>query len=171
MKKAILTLILTAILIPAFSQDADAMTELLSKKSATLIDLSYLVASELGMEVTPFEAYTYCDRFGSFGFTEPAGTPLTAKAVSNFLMMNYGLSGGILWSTFKSPRYAWKELKNAGFWKKGMDPDTVLSGRDIVVAMSKFFSMYPKARMINPPSSEASDRYRKALLSAKENDE
>lgn len=171
MKKAILSAILALALFPAFSQDADAITEILAKKDATLIDLSYLIASELGMEVTPFEAYTYCDRFGSFGFKEPAGTPLTAKAVSQFFMMNYGLSGGIMWSTFKSPRYAWKELKNAGFWRKGMDPGTVLSGRDIVVAMSKFLSMYPTARLRNPPSSEASDRYRDALLSAKENEE
>jgi len=52
--------------------------------------------------------------------------------------------------------------------EKGLDPDTVLSGRDVVVAASRFFSMYPEAKLRNPPSTEASQNLKAALLSYEE---
>jgi hypothetical protein len=73
-----------------------------------------------------------------------------------------------MWSASHSPRYAWKDLKANGFWKKNLDPDTVLSGRDLVVAVSKFFTQYPDAKLRNPPSIEASDELRAALLGTRE---
>jgi hypothetical protein len=121
------------------------------------------------MECSPFEAYSYCDRFGNFKFEKSPNTPVTVKDISFFLMSNFGIKGGMMWSAFHSPRYAWKELRANGFWKTGTDPDSTLSGRDLVKAISKFVQVYPDAMLKNPPAKEASDKYLKALLADEEN--
>lgn len=169
MKKTLLGIALSLLLAPAFAQDAGQLTDILGRKTATLMDFSYLVVSELGMNCSPFEAYAYCDRFGSFPITALAKEPVTVKDVSFFLMSNYGQKGGIMWKATRSPRYAWKELKASGFWKTGTDPDSTLSGRDLVRCVSKFFSTWPDAKLADPQSREASEKYREALLANKEN--
>jgi len=169
MKKLLLCGLLALLIAPAFAQDAAVVTEILAKPTANCMDFSYLIASELGMEVSPFEAFSYCDRFGNFSFTEGPNAPVTVKDVSFFLMSNFGLKGGMMWSTFKNSRYAWKEFKTTGFWTSGTDPDTKLSGRDLVRAISKFVLLYPEATLKNPPAKEASDKYLKALLADEEN--
>jgi len=168
MKKMILACLTAFLLVPAFSQDAEQLSRILGKKSATYIDFAYLAASQTGMECTPFEAWTYCDRFGTFDFDSPANLPATPKGISHFLMLNYGLEGGILWSTFRNARYAWKELKTSGFWETGTDPDAHLSGRDLVRAMNRFFSLHPDAMLRNPPTDEAEAGRVNALLAVPE---
>jgi len=168
MRKTALCFIAALLLVPVYSQDAGLLTAILEKKAANYADFSYMLVSEIGMECSPFEAYTYCDRFDSFNFTTAVNTPITVKSVSFFLMNNYGLTGGIMWSVFKSPRYAYKQLKNDGFWKPGTDPDSILSGRDLVRAVSRFFNAYPASRLRNPSTQEASAERRKALIAEKE---
>lgn len=169
MKKMILCILVALLVVPAFAQQAEVLTGILSKKTTTYMDFSYLIASEIGMECSPFEAYTWCDRFGTFPGNKTANTPMSARTISHFFMTNYGIkANGIMWSLAHSPRYAWKELKNKGFWEAGTDPDTVLTGRDLVRSVRKFFTEYPDAQLRNPPTPEASDKYRKALLAGKE---
>jgi hypothetical protein len=168
MKKVIWICIISLLLLPAFSQDASILTHILGKKTSNYVDFSYLIASELGMEVSPFEAYTYCDRFGSYAYKDNADKAITVKTVSYFLVRNYGLKGGIMWSAFRNPRYAFKELKSSGFWPSGTDPDNKLSGRDLVLAISRFYSTYPEAKLENPPAIAETPEQRNALLVEKE---
>ena len=158
------------LLAPIFAQDAGMLTDILGRKTATLMDFSYLVVSELGMSCSPFEGLPpiaiASDRSRSRRLRIK---PVTAKDVSFFLMYNYGQKGGIMWKATRSPRYAWKEMKASGFWKTGTDPDSTLSGRDLVRYVSKFFSTKPDAKLANPPTGEASEKYRDALLANKEN--
>jgi len=169
MKKLLLCGILGLLIAPVFAQDAAVITDILAKPIASRMDFSYLITSELGMECSPFEAYSYCDRFGNFNLKDGPSTPVTVKDISYFLMSNYNMKGGLMWSTVHDARYAWKELKATSFWKSGTDPDTKLSGRDLVRAMSKFVLIYPDATLNNPPAKEASDKYMKALLVDEEN--
>lgn len=169
MKKTVLACVIALIVLaPVFSQDADQVSRILAKESATCIDFAYLAASQTGMECTPFEAWTFCDRFGTFAFDERANRPASAKGISHFLMLNYGIDGGILWSTFRNARYAWKELKATGFWEAGTDPDENLSGRELVRTMNRFFTLYPDARLRNPPTGEAEAGRKNALLAIPE---
>ncbi len=168
MKKLIIFSLLSFLLLPVFSQDATVLTAILQKEKANYIDFSYMIASELGRDGTPFEAYTYCDRYGNYKFTDVADKPISVKTVSYFLMSNYNIKGGIMWSAFKNPRYAYKELKKTGFWPQGTDPDMTLSGRDLLRAISRFFAAYPNSKLNNPPTQEATAVQRKALLADKE---
>lgn len=169
MKKLLILCVAALLAFPAFAQEARYVTEIIARDQATHMDFSYLVASELGMDSSPFEAYAWCDRYGSYSMETTPDAPITVRTVSHFLMRNYGVKGGLIWSAFKTPRYAWKELKANGFWKSGSDPDTVLSGRDLIKAMNKFFDMYPDAKLRNPPSEEAPEQYKKALDNVQEN--
>lgn len=169
MKKILLICAAVLLSFPAIAQDAQYITEIIARDQATYMDFSYLVASELGMEGEPFEAYSWCDRFGSFDLKKAPNTPITIKTASHFLMNNYGIKGGLIWSAFHTPRYAWKELKAKDFWKSGSDPDTVLSGRDLIKVINKFFDKYPDARLRNPPMEEATDQHKAALVNVQEN--
>lgn len=169
MNKYLLTIALALCTIYVVSaQDAAAISQLLNKETATYMDFSYLVASELGMEVSKFEAYAFCDRYGVFPFSHSADTPIKVKTISHFLMKNYGLSGGLMWRATGNARYAWKELRANRFWSSQMDPEMYLSGRDLVRAFSKFISQFPNAKLIDPPGDEAPARFRNALLAGKE---
>jgi len=170
MKKKILGCLMLALLAPLAAQDAATISSILAKKSVSYLDFSYLLASELGLTATPFEAWAYCDRYGAFPFDAKAGDPITVKEISFFLVKNYGLGGGIMWSASQSPRYAWKELRNNGFWARNIDPGMVLSGRDLVQAVSKFFNTYPEARLHTPPTPEAPYEYRNILLADSQED-
>lgn len=152
----------------AFSQNAQAVTEILEKGTANYMDFSYLVASELGMDVSPFEAYTYCDRFGIFPYGHRVTDPVSVKTMSHFFMTAYAMKGGILWTATHNARYAWKELRANGFWSQGTDPSMHLSGRDMVRAVSRFFARWPESRLIDPPAVEAPARFRSNLLADKE---
>lgn len=169
MKKLLIICAALLLAVPAFSQEARYLTEIIAKDQATRADFSYLVASELGMDCTPFEAYSWCDRFGSFELGTAPNEPITIRTVSHFFMNNYGIKGGLIWSAFHTPRYAWKELKATGFWKPNADPDTVLSGRELIKAVGDFFAKYPDAKIRNPPMQEASEQHRKALAGVQEN--
>ncbi len=168
MKKTALSLALALVFVPVFSQDVGVLSDILKKTTVSFIDFSWLVASQTGMECTPFEAWTRCDRFGTFPFKSPAGQPITVKDVSHFFMLNYGLKGGILWTNFRNGRYAWKELESTGFWDPKTDPDDTLSGRDLVRAVSRFFTLHPDAQLGNPPATEAALGRKNALLALPE---
>lgn len=167
-KRALLGGLLLALAIPFFSQEAAQITRILAKDTADYMDFSYLISSQLGMECSPFEAYVWCDRFGTFAFNRNAGTPLTAKVLSHFLMNNYGLKGGIMWSLSRSRHYAFRELKARGLWTAGVDPDSIISGRDLIRAVNHFFTLNPDAQLREPPAGEAPARFRNALLADKE---
>jgi len=167
-KLALICAVLAIATLPLAAQDAEILSGILEKQTASVTDFAYLVASQLGMECTPFEAYTYCDRFGTFPFKADAEQPVTVLLVSHFLMANYGLKGGIMWGATGSARYAWKELKAQGFWKAGIDPSMVLTGRDLLRAMNRFVSKWPDAALLDPLGEEAPKLYREAILSAQE---
>ncbi len=170
MKKSIFLLFLFFLSgFTVFSQDAAAITELLQKPVADLKDFSYMVASSAGRSGTPFEAYTFCDRYNVFPMTAAADTPITVKMISQFYMKAYQLNGGILWSIFKSPRYAFRELKHKGLWSGYLDPDTRLSGRELLRIAGKFANLFPEAVLSDPLSpKESAENYNALLASAKE---
>lgn len=168
MKKFVVILLIIYLAIPVFAQDAEQISSILDKDHVSYMDFSYLVASELGMNVTPFEAWVYCDRFECFPFTAKPDDQIPVKIISYFLMKNYALSGGIMWSLTKSPRYAWKELRRNSFWNVNTDPSSVLSGRDLIQAISKFVSLWPTATLKNPQQKEVKLEFINALLADKE---
>jgi len=170
MKKSIILCALCLLGWAASAQSAAAISDLLAKKTATLTDFSYLIASQSGLEYTPFEAYDFCDRFDSFGLESGPETPITYQTASYFFMINYGMRGGIMWSMARSPRYAWKELKSANFWKGVNNPDATMSGQTLIRSINRFFTRWPDVTLRKPPLIEASNRYRQALLGEEKND-
>jgi hypothetical protein len=168
MKRLLLALLGALMLLPVAAQSASELSAILGKKEANEVDFSYLIASSSGLECTPFEAYAWCDRFNTFPLTDTMNTPATPKRISHFLMANYQLKGGIMWSLTGDARYAYKELKYRGFWKQGTDPDTALSGRDLVRAVRQFFTDYPDVLPRRPDAPKPNPRYLEALLADKE---
>lgn len=154
MKRYALIILCMLFLFPVFSQSAEVVSDILNKEQASYGDFSYLVAAEAGMEKDSSEAFVWCRQFESFSESTLQEDPVTIKTVSFFLMNNYELPGGLMWSATRSPRYAWKELKANGFWKPGTDPDHILNGRELVEALNRFSEMFPEARIRDPDTED-----------------
>ncbi len=170
MKKSFTALVIASLvaILPVAAQSASEISLILEKKATNTLDFSYLVASSAGFQGNPFQAYAWCDRFNTFPLDGTMNDPATPKAISHFLMANYQLQGGIMWTLTGSPRYAYKELKSRGFWPRGTDPDTALSGRDLIKTVRQFLSDYPDALPRRPDSPEPDPSWLKALLADKE---
>jgi len=154
MKRLLLAVIAAFIAIPAITQEAEEITRILKKTTATCADFSYLVASGAGFTGTPEETYSRCARFDTFPSDRDPNAPATAKIISHFFMKAHGLKGGFMWSLTGNARYAYKELKYSGFWKQGTDPDTVISGRDLVRTVRDFYARYSEARHIDKEATK-----------------
>ncbi len=163
--KKVLALVLVALAVfSAGAQSAQAVSDILAKDAATYQDFSYLIASETGTDRTPADAFAWCGRFGTFPAGVSADTPITVRSVSHFFMSHYGLDGGLMWRLTKSPRYAWRELKQEGFWPAGTDPDETLSGSELVRAIGRFFETWPEAKIGEPAPSGSADGRQAAHL-------
>jgi len=170
MKKIIVLTVLLSLATPLLvAQEAAVISDILKNQIADLKDFSYMIASSEGRLGTPFEAYTFCDRFGTFPFRSAADLPLRAKTVSYFLMKNYEIGGGIFWTIFKSPRYAFRELKYRGLWTNIRNPNYILSGRDLIRVLSRFHVLFPDAVLRDLPSiKETADNFNALIGSEKE---
>lgn len=166
-KNIALFALLMTVGISAAAQSAENITLILEKEETTIMDFAYLVASEAGVVSSPFEAWSYCDFLGAFPEKSTAGDPVTPQIVSMFIMTAYGLDGGIMWSYTGKSRYAWKEMKSLGFWPAGTDPDSRISGRDLIRLMTSFYETWPEAQMYTPKIREADPVFRTYLLEGK----
>ena len=67
----------------------------------------------------------------------------TAKlgGVALLLMQSFGLKGGIFYNIAKSPHYAYRELVYKRVIRGDTDPDTPVSGRDLLLMVSRLLSV------------------------------
>lgn len=142
MKKILVSMIALCAITIAYAQDASILDTILNKDKADYMDFAFFVASEAGIEGTMFELYVWCDQFQAFPFKKSPDSFITPKQFSYFMMKLYSLPGGVMWSTLKNQRYAWKELKATNFWDKKTNPNKSMSGRELTRAISKFYTQY-----------------------------
>jgi len=60
------------------------------------------------------------------------------------LMRSFNLKGGIFYSLTKSPHHAYRELVYKGLIRGDADPDMPVSGRDLLLIVSKLLSIKEK---------------------------
>jgi len=169
MKKLFMVSLFACLFFHIYAQDAEILTDILHKDAVNFMDFSYLIGSQSGMDIKPFEAWAYCDRFDTFPLQTTSNTPITVEQISFFLMTSYEIKGGLMWSLLKNERYAWKELKASGLWDYETDPQGTITGLKMIQVLTRFFNLYPDAILRSPGSEKPSAMHKNALLAGMEN--
>lgn len=144
-KTLLLTLILTAFLIPLFSQSNEELDRFLNQDKAdfaSAIWLIYLSAGEIDYESTPQDAMDYLlasdkgDRFSGLD----GETAIEYSDFAYLIMDTHKLPGGLLYKIFPSPRYAAREMSYRKWMPGDPKPGTELSPWDVTTSISQILS-------------------------------
>lgn len=145
MKKVIA--VSAALLLAAASlcaQSAERISSIITSREITYGQAAYLTASyryesEGKAEAEPLSeeaAFTEMVTGGYISQKHQAGDTIPLNELSLLYMRVTNLSGGLFYSLFHTPRYAYRELKAQGLIPEKSDPSQKVAGRDSIALLS-----------------------------------
>ena len=139
MKKV--AVITTALLLFAgalHAQSAGKISTLLKTEAVTYGQAAYFAAVyQSGDESLDEErAFSQQVEQGLLPAKSRADAPISLKELSRLYMQATGMKGGLFYSLFHSPRYAFRELKAQGIIPEKADPSQKVSGRDSLALLN-----------------------------------
>lgn len=142
MKKFILILLATlSFSICGFSQNAQKVSEILESNEISKAQASYFVcvyqnfASETVEENQAFEILTQKNLFKS---QENPQEKISLSKSCYLIAKTSQMKGGIFYSIFKSPRYAFREFKALKIVPQNADPNQKVSGSELIALLNGF---------------------------------
>jgi outer membrane protein OmpA-like peptidoglycan-associated protein len=100
-----------------------------------------LEASDTMVTSDPDEAFRYAAERNWLPKKASANDAARMDGVSLLLMRSFGIKGGILYSLFKSPHYAFRELTYKNVIQGGIDPAMNVSGERLLFITSRALSL------------------------------
>lgn len=125
---------------PGFSQSNEIMDSFLAEEQASFGKAAYfvLMAAEMIPEDATVEAATEELRRRAWKLgPRAADSPIELGEFSLLLMRALGIRGGIMYSVFKRPRYAAREMDYRGFVVGKSHPGRSLSGEEALRMLSR----------------------------------
>ncbi|GEM_PF-250753 len=130
--------------LPVFSQSNELIDSLLGEKYADFGKSAYLVLAaaglvdrELGVAESGRQAIRYLGKVNWGKRLKVKEKTITLGEFSYIVMKAFGMSGGIMYSLFPSPRYASRELYYLGFIDGSRDPYRRISGEEAVTILQR----------------------------------
>jgi hypothetical protein len=145
-RKTVLFLILGLFSAPLFAQTAAKLEALLNEPALTWSAAAAFVleASEAAGSLGQQEAFSFAvERKWLPKNAAPADTA-RLNGVALLLLRSFNLKGGIFYSISKSPHHAYRELVYKGLIRGDTDPDMPVSGRDLLLMVSRLLSVKEK---------------------------
>jgi len=126
--------IFVSVFVPA--QTAQRIEQLLEKETINYKEAAWIILEATGkfslvnkdVISSPEKAYQYAADNGWLPGNITADTTATFEGVSLLIMHSFGIKGGILYSIFKSPHYAYRELVYRGIIQGKVSPKMAVSG-------------------------------------------
>jgi outer membrane protein OmpA-like peptidoglycan-associated protein len=125
-------------LVSAFvqAQTAQRIERLLEKETISYKEAAWIILEATGkfsfantdVVSSPEKAYQYAAENGWLPRKITPDTTATFEGVSLLIMRSFGIKGGILYSIFKSPHYAYRELVYKGIIQGKVSPKKAVSG-------------------------------------------
>jgi len=145
-RKTALFLIFGLFSAPVFAQTAAKLEALLDEPALTWSDAAAFVleASEAAGSLGQQEAFSFASERGWLPKDAAPADAARLNGVALLLMRSFDLKGGIFYNFFKNPRYAYRELAYKGLIRSETDPDMPVSGRDLLLIISKLLSIKEK---------------------------
>lgn len=118
-----------------FAQSSEQLSKILKSEKVTFAEASYLpavYANLVSEESTEEEAFKALQDNGYFDAEITPDLQVNLSQLCNIYMKVFDIKGGLLYSIFKSPRYAFKEFKAISVLPSEADPSMAVSGRDSI---------------------------------------
>jgi hypothetical protein len=125
------------------AQANDTIDRLLDAKQALFGDAAAVILSAAGLvpeDATPSDAAAAVATLKLLGKTPLPDQPVTLGQVCLLVMRTQGVSGGLFYRLFPSPRYAARELAAQGLLKGNTHPSRVISGEEVMWILSAVLS-------------------------------
>ena len=139
MRTKLLTVILfMAVGALAFGQSAEEMDALLADEGVSFARAARYVlpaAEILGEDVSEAEAFRAAQERGWVSRSAAPDDPIRIDQFSFLVMKAFSLKGGVFYSIFPGPRYAYRELVYKNYLQGRSDPSQTLSGSRLVLIL------------------------------------
>jgi outer membrane protein OmpA-like peptidoglycan-associated protein len=130
----VLYFILVSTFVPA--QTAQRIEQLLERETISYKEAAWIILEATGkfsfantdVVSSPEKAYQYAEENGWLPRNITPDTTATFEGVSLLIMHSFGIKGGIFYSIFKSPHYAYRELVYRGIIQGKISPKKAVSG-------------------------------------------
>ncbi|MFP4644637.1 MAG: hypothetical protein ACLFM0_09805 [Spirochaetales bacterium] len=123
------------IAVPAVSQTADRIDEVLDHDELTAGDAAYIAAASGSLVADTADAEEALAALSEAGFPADAvaaDEPVRLDEFAYMLMLSHERPGGLFYTLFPGPRYAFRELEYERVIRGGGDPnDTITPSRGI----------------------------------------
>jgi hypothetical protein len=149
MKRSMLSLvILLALAVAGAAQSNEFIDALLGAESVTVGQASYLAlvaADKLGESSDAQAAFAQAQELGWTPKNAAADDPIRYSAYSFLLARAFELKGGIMYSLFRSPRYAYRELVSRKLIQGRSDPQAKVDGAAAVRILGRVLDVEGRA--------------------------
>ena len=140
MKKLLFIFLFLGVFSVAFAQNAEVMSEVLSSPVCTSKNIAYYVAcatQRIDDTQSPDEAFELLKNSNLLPKDAQPDTLITYKNLAYICMSLWNIQGGICWNLFKTPRYAFNELKAKNLIDAFTFPNEKVSGRDALFILGE----------------------------------
>lgn len=134
-KKIISVLSLLLLAASVFAQSNDVIDDVLAQNKLTCGNGAYLTLTAAGMiedSLTPEEALDVLKQKGWINDSRESSDCMSLGEYSLALMQGFDMKGGIMYSIFKAPRYASRELGYKGYISREPGAYRTLSGAEAI---------------------------------------
>lgn len=135
MKKILLSFAAILLGFSAFAQSAEQISNILKSEKVNCGQASYLAATytnSIAESDSESQAFDSMKKSGCFSESLTATSDISLSQISYLYAKSLGIKGGLFYTLFPSPRYAYKELKARGVLPSDADPSMKVSGRDCI---------------------------------------
>ena len=144
MKRALLFAVMMIAGLSAVAQSNEFVDGLLAQETASYGQVSYLVlvaSDNLSEDSDEARAFELLENLGwaPDGATVDSKTDLASYAL--ILMRAFGLKGGVMYSLFAGPRYAYRELSSRQVIQGRSDPGMAVDGSTAVRMLGRVFDI------------------------------
>lgn len=126
------------------AQSSEFVDQLLADKQTTYGQVSYLVlvASEnLSEDSDVTRAFEQLDALGWAPAGASADSQVTMASYASILMRAFGLKGGIMYTLFPGPRYAYREMAARQVIQGKSDPGMSVDGSSAIRMLGRVFDI------------------------------
>jgi len=140
--KRILFAVCLILAFPAFSQTADEMEQLLAADSVTYGQAAWFLSRAADLPAaSPEEAFNNAAQNKWLPKGASPDTAARLDAVALLVMRAFGIKGGINYSRFQTPHYAYRELVYKKIIQGRTDPAMKVSGSVLIFITNRVYTL------------------------------
>ncbi len=144
MKRAIVLFLAVVLSGAVFAQSNVFVDELLASPAVNVGQVAFLVlvaSDNLGEDADATRAFELLENLGWAPKGKTADSTIKISEYSLMLMKAFGIKGGVLFTFFPNPRYAYREMVSKVVIQSKSDPDMPIDGTTAIRMLGRIFDI------------------------------